>query len=138
MIASLGMVVRNDTGAFCLCAIMKIGNVNSPLQAELMAIVFGLQLAKEHSFPSILVESDSLLAIQEIAKHNDSFCQWANIISDIVDMASSYDQCSFKHTRRTANMCAHNVAKLHCELDNSLVWRNTVPPSLCNPDLFVD
>ena len=136
-VVSLGMVVRNDTGAFCLCAIMKIGNVNSPLQAELMAIAFGLQLAKEHSFPSILVESDSLLAIQEIAKHNDSFCQWANIIFDIVDMASSYDQCSFKHIRRTANMYAHNVAKLH-ELDNSLVWRNTVPRSLCNPDLFVD
>ena len=40
-VASLGIIVRNDTGAICLCAIKKTGNVESPLQAELMAIAFG-------------------------------------------------------------------------------------------------
>ena len=137
-VASLGMVVRNDTGAIRLCGIKKIGNVESPLQAELMAIAFGLQLAKEHSFTSIIVESDSLLAIHEIEKHHNSFCLWESIISDIVDNSVSFGQCCFKHIRRSANKCAHNVAKLQCELNNSFVWRNSIPPSLCNPDLLLD
>ena len=49
------MVVRNAIGAICLCVIMKTGNVESPLQAELKAVAFELEIAKENFFPSILI-----------------------------------------------------------------------------------
>ena len=71
-IASLGMVVRNDIGAIRLCAVMKTCNVESPLQADAKAVAFGLEIAKGNSFPFILVESDSLLVIQEILKYQES------------------------------------------------------------------
>ena len=135
-VASLGMVVRNDTGTICLWAIMKICNVESPLHAELKAITFGLEVTRDNSFLSILVESDSLLAIQEILKHQRSFCQWESIISDITDMSLEYGHCRFNHIRRYANEYAHNVAKLPCELGNYIVWRNTIPHSLCNSDII--
>ena len=72
-VASRGMVIQNDLGAVCLCVIIKTDKVESSLQAELKAIAFDLEIAKENLFPSILVESDSLLAIQEILKHQESF-----------------------------------------------------------------
>ena len=59
-VASLGMVVRDGSSAFVLCAVKKIDRVESPLHAELMAVAFGLEIAKEKSFPSISVENDSL------------------------------------------------------------------------------
>ena len=73
-IAGLGMVVRNSSGDICLCAVMKSDKMESPLQAELKAIAFGLEIAMENSFPSISVESDSLMAIKEIMKNHDSSC----------------------------------------------------------------
>ena len=63
-VTSLGKVVRNATGDIILCAIMKANKVESSLHAELKAIAFGLEIAKEISVPSIFVESDSLMAIQ--------------------------------------------------------------------------
>ncbi|XWS15100.1 hypothetical protein CRYUN_Cryun35bG0065100 [Craigia yunnanensis] len=57
-IASLGMIVRDETGAICLSAVMKTGSVDSPLQVEFKAIAFGLERAKAISFPSILLGSD--------------------------------------------------------------------------------
>ena len=74
-VASLGLVVRNISGAMCLCAVMKIDKVESQLHVELKAVIFGLKIAKEYSFPSILAESDSFMAIQEILKHHESFFQ---------------------------------------------------------------
>ena len=137
-VAGLGMVVRNDLGVICLCAVKRIDKVESPLQAELMAVAFGLEIAKEISFPSISVESDSLLAIQEILKQNDTFCRWECTISDILDLSLAFDSCNFTHVRRTANRCAHNVANLPCVLGNFMVWRNSTPPSLCNPDFLME
>ncbi|XWS39354.1 hypothetical protein CRYUN_Cryun18bG0045900 [Craigia yunnanensis] len=111
------MVVRNATSTICLIsAVMKIENVDSPLQAELKAVAFGLEIAKENSFPSILVESDSLIAIQE------------RVSFQILLMSLEFGQCSFKHINRSANECTHNVAKLSCDLDNYIVWRNSKLP----------
>ena len=122
------MVVRNELGAIYLCAVMKIDKVESPLHAKLKTVAFGLEIVKENSFPSILVESDSLMAIQEISKLHDSFCQWKCIISVISDLSMEYELCNFTHIRRSANMCAHNVAKLPCDLGSFFVWRNSTSP----------
>ena len=89
-VAFLGMVARNESGDFCVCAIMKTDKVDSTLQAELMAIAFGLKMAMEISLPFVCVESDFLMAIQEILKHHDSFCLWKSIISDIFDLSMRF------------------------------------------------
>ena len=137
-VASLGMVVRNATGDFILCAVMKTDKVESSLHAELMAVEFGLETVKEISVPFIFVESDSLMAIQEILKNQESFCQWKSIVANIFDMSLNYGFCHFTHIRRSANMCAHILAKLPCNLGDSLIWRNNPPPDFCNPDILTE
>ncbi|XWS11866.1 hypothetical protein CRYUN_Cryun37aG0037900 [Craigia yunnanensis] len=133
---SLEMVVRNDTGTICLCAVSRIDNVASLLHAKLKAIAFGMEITKENSFSSILIESDSLLVIKEIMKNKESFYQWECIISDIHEMSLEFRHYSFSHIRRTGNVCAHNVAKLPCVLGNHIVRRNSIPHNLCNPDFI--
>ena len=90
-------------------------NIDSVLHAELIALLFGLKEASKFHFPSILLESDSLLAIKEIKKLN-SFSEWEGIIYDVFDLSLKFQSCSFFHVRRAANSCAHNLTRFAEEL----------------------
>ena len=72
-IASLGMVARNMNVEVCFSAVVKPKKVESPLHAEIKAILFGPQLATEMNLKKFQMENDSLLAIKEILKRIDSF-----------------------------------------------------------------
>ena len=134
-IAGLGMVLRDSSSNVMLSAVTKIDRVDSPLHAEIKAILFGMEVAWANSFSSLIVESDSLIAIQEISKNQESFCEWESIISDIMDLSLLCSNCSFHSIKRSANMCAHDIAKVYCELGSLKEWRNSLPPYLCNPDI---
>ena len=103
-------------GTICLGAVTKIDNVELPLHAEFLTILFGLEVARRNSFLSMIVESDSLLAIQEILKHKGFFCEWQCLISDIISLSLEYNYYKFSHIRRSTNGCAHNIVHLSCEL----------------------
>ncbi|XVE66299.1 hypothetical protein DITRI_Ditri08aG0069700 [Diplodiscus trichospermus] len=45
-------------------------------KAELLAICFGPQLAEDHGATSMIVESDSKVAVGEIQKQGKSMCAW--------------------------------------------------------------
>ena len=83
----------------------------------------------------LLVESASLVAIQEVTKGQGSFCEWENIILDIVNISLECRSCSFSHVKRSANAFADNLAKLPCDVGVFKVWRNSLPPFFCNLDL---
>ena len=124
------MVVRDYLGSVLLCVVTRVDSIKSPLHAEIKVILFGLKVALENSFLSLMVENDSLLAIQEILKQPGSFCVWEGIISDIIDHSLDCNLCKFHHIRRTANGFARNLAKLCTELGDYKVQRNSLPPLL--------
>ena len=101
-VASLGVVARNTKVEIDCSAVTKVADVESPLQAELMAIVFGLHMAKERNFRRVQLESDSLIAVTEILKKNETLCEWDGIISDILDLSLDFESCSFSHVYRVA------------------------------------
>ena len=68
-VAGLGIVVR-ARGEVLWCAMKKVTMVCSPLQVELMAILFGMHEMTGSPFQDIEVESDSLLAIREVKNTN--------------------------------------------------------------------
>ena len=135
--ANLGMVVRDSSGTVQVCAVTKVDNIDSALQAELRAILFGLEIAQENLLTPLTVESDSLVAVKEILKGKETFCEWECIIADICDLAREFERCNFCFINRTANECAHNIAKLLCDLGDQKIWRNSWPPFFCNPDLVL-
>ena len=57
------MVLRNHVGTSLYCAVTRVGDVESPLYAEFLAILFGLEVCKNKDIISLHIESDSLLAI---------------------------------------------------------------------------
>ncbi|XVF09628.1 hypothetical protein REPUB_Repub07fG0110400 [Reevesia pubescens] len=58
-VANLEVVARDTSGSVCFCAISKINKVGSPLHAEARAILFGLEVARESIFNSIIFENGS-------------------------------------------------------------------------------
>ena len=79
-LAKLGAVAYDSTAQVWFCTATKMKGIQSPLQAELLAILYGLKLASENGFQAILVETDSRIAISEITKNYSSFCSWRSII----------------------------------------------------------
>ena len=67
-IATLCTVCIDSSGNVRFCAAARRHGVFSPLQAELMAISFGLDIARDNGLLVFQIESNSLLEIQEIEK----------------------------------------------------------------------
>ena len=87
----------------------------------------GLEINGDNFTGAIIVESDSLLAINEILKQQDILCELGSLISDIIDLSMNYGTCIFTHIRRSANVLAHNIAKLPCEDERSFDLEEYIP-----------
>ena len=133
--ATLGMVLRDHTGSILLSAVKRVGEVECPLQAELLAILFGLEECRSQLLQSLIIESDSLLAVREIEIRHESFSERFSIILDIIHVAQHYTGRQFCHISRLTNKCAHMLTKIPCHLGDYKIWKNSLSPSFCNPNL---
>ena len=57
------------------------------------------------------------------------------IISNICDHSLSFRSYVFSHFKRTSNHFAHNIASLPIVLGDYKVWRHSLLPLFCNPDI---
>lgn len=78
-----GAVVRNHTGAILHTAAAPISCATSAEQAELLAILFGMQEAGILGFTSISIESDSLLAFQRLTSDEEDLSNLGITVLDI-------------------------------------------------------
>ena len=65
-VAKIRVVCRDSSGTVCFCASARKKDVKSPLQAELLSILFGLEITIDKGFKCIQMEIDYLIAVQEI------------------------------------------------------------------------
>ena len=87
----------------------------------------------EQNVKDLLVESDCLMVVKEIKSKEESLFEWGCFIKDIQKRSLDFNLCSFKYINRCANVLAHNLAKVDCEIGEQKVWRNSLPPNFCNP-----
>ncbi|KAM6593104.1 hypothetical protein CsatA_000807 [Cannabis sativa] len=80
------------------------------LCGEAAACCFALDIAKNHAFKFIMVESDSRIVINALNK-TESRWELENHVSFCIRSSSSFISCIFCHTSRNCNFSAHNVAK---------------------------
>lgn len=74
-VAVVAVVIRDHSGATVCCASWRYACCSAVLLAELLAIRFGLDLTLQQRLHKILLESDSLMAINELKKGLDSYCE---------------------------------------------------------------
>ena len=79
--AKLGVVCKDSVGVHFSAHGTRKG-VQMPLQAELLAMLFGWEIALDKGYKNILLETDSLIAVNEIEKGFLSLCERGNIVFD--------------------------------------------------------
>ncbi|CAH9122687.1 unnamed protein product, partial [Cuscuta epithymum] len=122
-----GWVVRDSYGIFLAGGCTSGSGKFTPLEAELMGVREALSWLKAQQWDFIDVESDSLLAIQEIQR--GSSLSYSGILAeDIRDLMTNFVSIIFSHVRRSANRAAHALAKAAGSLSDSHVWFFTSPP----------
>ena len=123
---SLGVVVRDMNAKVCLSVVTKLKGIYLPLQAELNAILFGLRVVQDLNIKELLVETDSLIAVNEILKKEGFFCEWESIIVDIWDLSIKFSSCFFFHISRSINVLAHSIAKVSYGIGEHKIWENSL------------
>ena len=51
-----------------------------------------------------------------------------SLVVDILNVASSCDNCEFVHVNREANILAHNIAKVEGSIEDYYVWKGSISP----------
>ncbi|XVE95435.1 hypothetical protein REPUB_Repub02eG0096900 [Reevesia pubescens] len=135
-IATAGGVLRNESGIFICAFIYKIG-ISSILTAELWAILHGLQICWEKGYRRVLLESDSLEAIQKLNGQISAFDPNHHLIKTIKELHQRDWFCTFHHVYREANGCADWMATHDFHLDLGL-HNFDIPPGDLFPLLMAD
>ncbi|XVF81387.1 hypothetical protein PTKIN_Ptkin15bG0151000 [Pterospermum kingtungense] len=101
-----------------------------------LGVVIRNHCAQALQLDSIQVESDSLLAVNELRKKDSSMSEWFGIIKDVIDVSGQFSQCVFLHTKRAGNALADSVAKCSAAVIDSIMWRKSLPPDVLNLDVI--
>ncbi|GLT28325.1 hypothetical protein SLA2020_032670 [Shorea laevis] len=128
-ISAAGGIFRDCQGNWKLGYARKIGWSNS-LAAELWAIRDGLQLAIMHRFFHIIVESDSLVAINLLHEPPPASHNLNSLIFDCMELVQQIPKAELKHIVRESNMAADQMAKQGHVIDCDCVIFEDIPPSV--------
>ena len=104
-----------------------------PLEAELRGILIGLQLAKDRGLKKLVVESDSLMAVEAINGGHKLFGNCKHLIDSISCIIKGNWEVRCNHADRSSNRCADWLAKQSVSSSsNDLTIFYSPPDSLSN------
>lgn len=124
-----GGLVRTLEGGwlFGFCGHIGFSDV---LKAELSGILFGLRLAWDRGYKTLICYTDSLNAKILITDQDITYHRYAAILQDIRDLMKLPWSVELVHTLREGNQCADLLAKKGAASEAGLQIFNTPPPDL--------
>lgn len=87
----LGVVCRDDAGAFYACAAVQFKQVWQPVVAEAMAVLWGLRVARDVGLVIVVLESDCLVVIRALQNQLQGLNSLHLIIDDILMLVSIFE-----------------------------------------------
>ncbi|RYR27984.1 hypothetical protein Ahy_B01g052067 [Arachis hypogaea] len=117
--ATCGGVMRDSLGRFIKCFSCNLGSC-SIMHAELWTIVKGLHLAVINSYNHVVIESDSMMAIQFIKEGMPKHHPCYSLVEEIQIIIRRLNQVNWSHTLREANCVADFLAKMGHDLSFGL------------------
>ena len=108
--SSVGVVIRDCKGDVVAALCKPFQTCFSAELTEVFALEHGILLAHELQLTRIIVESNSLNAIQAI-NEGAMGSNMGHIIQGIIQVSVSFKSCLFKHINRSFNSMAHELAQ---------------------------
>jgi hypothetical protein len=105
--------------------------------AEIMAVLYGLQLCWDSGYRKVICFSDSLQMVNLIRDGVSTHHRFANEIHSICSLLANEWDVVINHTLRVGNACADVMAKMS-SLSTSRLVKIDTPPSELHSSLSVD
>ncbi|CAL1372336.1 unnamed protein product [Linum trigynum] len=132
-----GAVIR-DGGGRCLLAAVKRSRVQwNPEDSEVMAIDFGLELARRMTFREMEMESDSLGIISQLRREEERQTENVLLCEEVRAKAQEFDRVIWSFVGREFKKPAHFMAHVSCNWDEEEIWMDR-PPFFLEPLLKED
>ncbi|XP_074346913.1 uncharacterized protein LOC141685724 [Apium graveolens] len=128
----VGFVVRNDRGELVQARTKCSTGLDSPYMAEAIAIKEALSWIQDRGWSKIVVESDCLTAVQAVRSKVPMRSPFGDVIQSCRNMLASFNTVSLFFIKRSANMAAHELARLSFSFPDRVFDRMSVPIEVKN------
>jgi len=118
----LSTVVRDSDGVVLAAAYWYRPTLPDSNIAESMAMLMGLNFAKDLLFLKLEAESDSANVIEALKDNNMHHSYLGAIVAECQNIRHNFNNISFSHVRREANQTAHYLAKYAISISSNDVW----------------
>ncbi|GLJ54109.1 hypothetical protein SUGI_1158700 [Cryptomeria japonica] len=119
-VSGYGAIIKNAEGDLILGTYGSLGwAINN--EAEIHALIVGLSLCVKHGLSKIVIEGDSLIAINGLIKlqfQNRRLCKWISCFTLLLNSIGVYE---VMHTYREGNRVADFLANLGVDSPNAEV-----------------
>lgn len=133
---SLGLVLRDDRGAFIKGRTVCVNGVASVFEAETRGVLEALTWAAEEIHQAVIIETDSMLTTTALTKKGDNYLEVGNILRECCDLLSLRSDISVTFVRKQANRAAHRLARFRVSPDSYNDFMS--PPSSLLETLMYD
>jgi ribonuclease HI len=110
--ASTGVIIRDVHGKVLLSAWRSLYHIASVVEAEALACLEGLCLARQWISLPLCVETDCKQLVQALEKEDQDRSSWAGLIKELKGAIQLLPEVRLNHVRREQNQAAHNLAQL--------------------------
>ncbi|XP_075653510.1 uncharacterized protein LOC142623911 [Castanea sativa] len=128
----VGVVVRNEEGLLMGAMSKKIPFPLGPLEAEARAVEEGIGFAKDLGLNEVFIEGDAKNLMHAHANSDPKYTP--SSIQKVMEGAKfrlqAFKSWKIGHVHRSCNMAAHMLARHACNVPESLVWVEDIPPMI--------
>ena len=133
--SSVGAVIRDYRGIMVAARGVLLNASYDVETTEALAIEAGILLVAEMKLPQVLIESDSLIAVQAV---NSGYCNgiMGPVIHGVLNLLIQFRSWKVLHLKRGYNRVAHELAQYARKARMSQTWFGSKPPWLHNLLLY--
>jgi hypothetical protein len=111
--------------------------VTNPTIAEAIAAWKMVDVCISSGFTKVILEGDSLEVVNSMQSNECCWSRYGTMINDAKVLLNSLQKWQICHTKRTANVAAHLLAKHGLTVDEDCIWKTDFPVFLLDI-VFVD
>lgn len=124
--AGIGAILRNSHGEVLFASSMKEQDIQEPGTIKTLTILRGLQLNMHLGVTHFLLELDCQLVTKEVQGNGEPTFTLDNLIQDIKELMTRFQQCSIQFSYKQCNEAAHYLARNASNI-NHVVWQGEIP-----------
>ena len=128
----MGAITRGADGKVLVVGIKQAQLRESVSFAEVEAIQWGLQVAKQAAISSLMVETDCKEVVDLLNNIKGSRTEIHCILSYIQSEKREFQHIQFSFVPRICNVHAHALAKFALRNSSATIWFETIPAEVQN------